>query len=62
LMEREDIAKQSIVVMIVGPATSGALPAFEQEGMHVIHAETTPDHPVFHDLAARAKEAAKPLL
>lgn len=62
LMEREDIAKQSIVVMIVGPATSGALPAFEQEGMHVIHAETTPDHPVFHDLAARAKKAAKSLL
>jgi DNA-binding response OmpR family regulator len=60
LMEREDIAKQSIVVMIVGPATSGTLPAFEQEGIHVIHAETTANHPVFYDLAARAREAAKP--
>jgi DNA-binding response OmpR family regulator len=61
LMDREKVTKENIVVMIVGPSTSGGLPAFEQEGLCVIHAETTPDHPVFYDLATRVRKAMESL-
>jgi hypothetical protein len=57
LMERGSVPRQSIVVMITGPASKGDVSALEQEGLIVLQAETTPDHPAFCELAARAKEA-----
>jgi DNA-binding response OmpR family regulator len=57
LMERSEVGGGNIIVMVIGPAPQEDIQAFEREGLHVIQAETTPDHPAFRDLAARAKDA-----
>jgi DNA-binding response OmpR family regulator len=59
LMQRSGVEEGRIAVVIVGPAAKQELPQSDQKTLYLIQAEATPDHPVYRELAARLREAAR---